>query len=256
MNNQYSVPNPDINMLVRELSKYGRTVTRIHCNREGEFTFYVNPPYNGNETIVIQDMRNPKKFMEYALQTIRKIPEFEKINDKNLDAKARILDRFHNKYAPSSKRTRILGKIYHRKPRKTPDDFYEIFEDLMTITGSNSVSPEQLETLIKRYERKDPGEIIILPKADKYGDVDVKTVQTVYIPRLPKKPAKSLPVGLHRERLVRKDLLIETKLFEETEQRNIENNRFLDELIVDLAAELVIGDGLNIDQNELKNLEE
>lgn len=269
MNNQYSGINPDFRMLIREISRYGRAVTEINCNKKGEFVFYVNPPYNGTETIVIQDMRNPKKFIEYALQTIRKIPEFEKINDKNWDAKARLLAEFRNKYVPS-KKTGLLGKIYHRKPREISDDFYEIFEDLITISASNSVSPKQFQTLIKMYERKTPDEIIILPSVGKYGEVnltDIKIVpKSVYrhvkssirLPAVSKSPKSSfsVPKGLStRQDLARDVLMVDTNLTEESDRLEAESHLFYSELIHNLEERWVFAQGVKVDPLEIERLE-
>jgi hypothetical protein len=227
-------PSKEMQCIIDELGTYGRTVEQIKTLKSGKYVFHVTPAYNGNSTIEIEQNTNPEKELENAIRYIRSIPELQTIQDKKLTEKAK-----------------ILSKFYQGKQVKTPDDFYTFYQSLMNLTTSNYVSKDQLEKIIKLYERKTPDDELILPQVGRYGEVDVSHIQAV--PSISKKPIRKLPAS-SRGIKVRNDFLLDTKLQEELEKTETEDNRFLDRLIVDLAAKIVLADGLRIDQNEIERL--
>ena len=247
--------NSNFKLLIKELNSYNRTVERIHIEGN-KWVFYIDPLCNGNNTIEIKYMNDPRKELDAAIKQIRSIREFEDIRDKNLDAKSRILSTFRQKYDASMKtRSDFLRKIYRGKPRKTPDDFYEFYQGLIDLATSNFVSPDQLKQTIKMYEKRTPNEIIILPHVGKYGKVNLDDIQTIYrSPYAPKKLPSELPMGSARERVVRKNLRMEVALKEALDKKRVERKIFTQELIERLEENLVFGEEFKPDELGEDNL--
>ncbi|MDI6825705.1 MAG: hypothetical protein QMD36_00720 [Candidatus Aenigmarchaeota archaeon] len=250
----FSPQNTEIQLYIKELRTYGRNVEEISC-KDNKWVLRIDPPYNGNNTIEIECMHNPKKELENAIKYIRSIPEFEKIRDKNLEIKSRIISKFKQAYVgPTKPRSGILRKFYHGKPIKTPEDFYQFFEDLIDLATSNFVLPKQLKQIINMYKKKKPHEKIILPPVGKYGWVnldDVKVVQQPYT--IPKEPTPKLP----REIFIRKKLMMDVAIEDANREKSIEQDEkmiasdiFYRDLIANLEKELTYTEQCNSDSSK------
>jgi hypothetical protein len=174
---------PDVQLLIRELNTYDRTVNMIHT-LPGKLVFYVNPSYDGKDTIEIEynldSTKNLAKQLRKAIDKIRSIPEFEAFQDERTKTKAQLLAKFCNKYVPSKNgRLDFLRGIYRRGSKKIPDDFLEFYGDLMGLASSNFVPPDQLKKMIKIYEKKSPDQRIILPRVDEYRVVDPDDIKVL-----------------------------------------------------------------------------
>lgn len=234
MSGMHNLPSKEMQYIINELGTYGIAVERIGLP-SGKYAFRINPPLNGTDTIEIEQRHSSREELENAIRYIRSIPKLQAIKDKKMTEKAK-----------------ILSKFYQGKQVKMPDDFYTFYQSLMDLGSSNYVSKNQLERIIQMYERKMPNEEIILPQVGRYGEVDVSHIQAV--PSIPKKPIRKFPASF-RGIKVRNKLLLETREQEAAEENEVQSNRFFDRLNVDLAAEIVFGDGLKIDPHEIERLE-
>jgi len=183
---QQNIPktDPNIQLLVKLLNTYGRTVHMMK-NPSGKTIFHVSPSYDGKDTIELEyniysNKEDSAKQLDNAIKKIMSVPEFEAIQDKSMNAKAQLLDKFRHKYAPLKDGKLIfLRKFYRGKLRKLPEDFLEFYQGLMGLVKSNFVSPEQLKKIIKMYERKAPSEKITLPNVGKYGVFNIDDIRVL-----------------------------------------------------------------------------
>jgi hypothetical protein len=230
----YSPPNTEFKFILKELSTYGRDVERIHATSD-KWVLYITPPYNGHDTIELDCIDNSSKELDNAIKHIRSIPEFTTIREKNLQEKSKTLNKFYQAHTASSKSIfGSLRRFYRDKPIKTPDDFYQFYENLLCLALSNFVSPEQLKKVINMYTEKKPHEKLILPAVDNYDLVNLDNIKIVEQPvQTLKKPTPELPVGLARERLVRKELLREVAIEDVKQEESIKKGNEMAKKMID-----------------------
>ena len=251
---QQNIPktNPDIQLLVKVLNTYDRTVNIITILPD-KLVFYVDPPYDGKNTIEIEynlySTKNLANQLHKTIDKIRLIPEFEAFRDEKINTKAQILAKFCNKYAPSKNgRLNFLRGLYRRGSKKTSDEFLKFYEDLMVLSLSNFVSPDQLKKMIRIYEKKSPNQRIILPRVDEYGVVDPNDIK-VLEPEDPLFIDQKFITMIKRDALTLKLIEKSRELFKEAKEEDPLKK------LTDLGGDLTSCDESKIHELGLYNLE-